>query len=246
MSIKLTTTNLEEIRDIAEKLLAEAESCKDVSKKADIDKDLDEVINYYKLTSKAKVYAEAKASDDAMKFAVTTFFYPTIRVKEIKDRETETVSRCIENAQAPIDLGDLHKKLEGIGADKKWIYAAEKFNYYLTIRAAKRVGATVNSDAFVMRDISREFDMGKNPCSNTQLLKTLQNVITMMLGDGYKATSHDVNYLVDCYSNDSKKSKTSITLANHKTLRNYLKKICYRVLTDGIGYNAEQKEIKEK
>ena len=52
-------------------------------------------------------------------------------------------------------------------------------------------------------------------------------------------------YLVDVYSNDNKKSKTGITAANHKTLRNYLKKVCYRILTNGTGYDVESKEIKE-
>ena len=36
-----------------------------------------------------------------------------------------------------------------------------------------------------------------------------------------------------------------ITAANHKTLRNYLKKVCYRILTGGTGYDVDQREIKE-
>ena len=141
----------------------------------------------------------------------------------------------------------MHKRLEGIGADSKWIYACEKFNFYLTLRAAERVGATVKSDAFALQEISKEISLGKNPCSNTQLLKTLQKLVDMMLGEGVgKCTSHDVHYLVDCYANDNKKSKTGITLANHKTLRNYMKKICYRVLTNGTGYDVDQREIKDK
>ncbi len=245
MSIELKTTDLEEIRAIAEDLLEKAEECENVEEKRAIEADLDEAILYYAATSKEKTYAAAKASDDAMKFAIMNFFFPTLKIKEDKDKDTGIVIRSIIDAERPIDLGDMHKKLGGIGANNAWIHAAEKFNYHLTIRAAKRVGATVNSNAFAMNEVSRQIDMGKNPCSNTQMLKTLQSIIDMMLGDGFKATSHDVNYLVDCYSNDSKKSKTSITLANHKTLRNYLKKICYRILTNGTGYDAEQKEIKE-
>ena len=242
--------NLPAIKEIAEELLEAVEGCEDITDKRVLESELDEVINTYTGISKAKCYAAAKASGDAMKYAIKEFFFPVIKVKETKDKDTDTVIRSIIEAERPIDLGDMHKKLGGIGADTNWIYRAEKFNYHLTIRAAERVGAKVKSDAFAMNEVSRAIEMGKNPCSNTQMLKTLQSIVDMMLGtkeDGsqYKAVSHDVNYLVDCYSNDNKKSKTSITAANHKTLRHYLKKVCYRILTDGKGYDCEQREIKE-
>lgn len=245
MAIELKTTNLEEIRAIAEELLEKSEASEDVAEKRAIDTDLEQCVNYYTAVSKEACYDAAKKSGDPMKFAIIEFFFPIIKVKENKDKETNIVTRSIVDAVKPIDLGDLHKKLGGIGTDTKWIYLAEKMNYFLTVRAADRVGATVKNDSFRMNEIARAIDMGKTPCSNTNLLKTLQSVITAMLGEEYKATSHDVNYLVDVYSNDNKKSKTGLTAANHKTLRNYLKKVCYRILTNGTGYELEQKEIKE-
>lgn len=245
MAIELKTTDLAEIKALAEEQLTKCEECENVDDKKTLEADLDEIINYYTATSKAKTYAAAKESEDAMQYAITTFFFPVIKVKEQKDKDTDVIIRSIVDAERPIDLGDLHKKIGGIGADKNWIYRAQKFNYHLTLRAANRVGAKVNSDAFAMHDIARQIDMGKNPCSNNQMLKTLQGIVTAMLGEGYKATSHDVNYLVDCYANDNKKSKTSITAANHKTLIGYLKKVCYRILTNGKGYGVDQREIKE-
>ena len=107
------------------------------------------------------------------------------------------------------------------------------------------MGTTVNSDAFRMNEISKAIDMGKTPLSNTNILKTLQIVISEMLGEEYKATSHDVKYLMYVYAQDNKKSKTAITAANHKTLRMYLKKVCYRILTNGTGYDVESREIRE-
>ena len=247
MAIELKTTDLAEIKALAEEYLEKVESCENVDEKASLQADLDEIINYYTATSKAKCYAAAKASDDPMQYAVLTFFFPTIKIKETKDKDTEVVIRSIVDAEKPIDLGDLHKKIGGIGANPNWIYAAQKFNYHLTIRAAQRVGAKVNSDAFAMHEVARQMDMGKNPCTGTQMLKTLRGVVSQMLGEEYtsKVTSHDVNYLVDCYANDNKKSKTSITAANHKTLIGYLKKVCYRILTNGKGYGVDQREIKE-
>lgn len=246
MAIKITTTNLAELKALAEEYLAKAEDAEEVSVKKDIEADLDEIIDEYGKQSKMQTYEAASKSGNAMEYAVKTFFYPVIKVAEKKEKDTDIVIRSIGMAQRPIDLGDLHKRLKGIGADTKWIYTAEKLNFYLTVRAAQRVGATVKSDAFRMHEIARDISLGKNPVSNTNMLKTLQTVITEMLGEGYKATSHDVNYLIDVYANDSKKSKTAITAANHKTLRNYLKKVCYRILTGGTGYDVEQKEIKEE
>lgn len=246
MAIEIKTRNLDEIKEIAESLLEKFVETDDVKERASLMDDIDDVIRCYTAESKAKCYAAAKASDNPMHWAIKEFFFPVIKLREKKDEETNTVIYSIIDAERPIDLRDLHKKIGGIGADKNWIYRVEKFNLHLTVRAANRVGAKVNIDNFNMNELSRAIDMGKNPCSNTQLLKTLQSVIDMMLGENYKATSHDVNYLVDVYSNDNKKSKTSMTAANHKTLIMYLKKVCYRILTNGKGYDVEQREIKEK
>ena len=245
MAVNLTTTNLEEIKALAEELLEKADSAENVDEKKSIEADLEQTVNYYTAVSKSNCYSEAKASGNPMEFAVLKFFFPTIKVKETEDKETKAVFRSIEPATKPIDLVNMHQKLGGIGADTKWFDALQKFNYYLTIRAAERVGAKVKSDALIISDVAKSIDMGKNPCSNTQLLKTLQGIVTMMLGGDYKANSHDVNYLVDVYANDNKKSKTSITLANHRTLAGYLKKVCGRILTNGTGYDVVQREIKE-
>ena len=245
MAIELKTTNLEEIKALAEELLEKSESAETVDEKRTIEADLEETINYYTSVSKENCYNAARAVEKPMEYAVLTFFFPTIRVKETIDKDTKAVIRNIVDSNKPIDLIDLNKKLNGIGVNKRWFSAIQKFNYHLTVRAANRVGATVNSDAMVMDDIARAFEMGKNPCSNTQMLKTLQGIINMMLGEDYKATSHDVNYLVDCYATDNKRSKTAITLATHKALVGYIKKICYRILSNGTGYDVVQKEIKE-
>lgn len=246
MNFEIKTTDLAEIKVIAQQQLELAENADSVSDKAKFESNLEEVIAYYGSISKAACYAAIRKTEDPMKSAILQFSYPTIKVKETRDKDTKIVVRSIEDAEKPIDLGDLYKRCEGnLGADRNWIYSAEKLNYHLTLRAAERVNATVKSDSFYMNKLSREIDLGKNPCSNTQLLKTLNLVIAQMIGEEFKGNSHDVNYLIDVYANDNKKSKTGITAANHKTLRNYLKKICYRILTGGTGYDVEQREIKE-
>lgn len=239
-------TDLAKIRAIATEWLEKSEIAENAGEIAEAFGVVEEAIKCYATMSRTACYNEAVKSGNPMQYAILEFFYPTIKVKENKDNETKAITRTIEDAEKPIDLGDLHKRKGGIGADKHWIYAAEKFNYYLSIRAAERVNAEIKKDSFYMNEISQKISLGKNPCSNTQLLKTLQGIVDMMLGEGYKVTSHDVNYLIDVYANDNKKSKTGITAANHKTLRGYLKKVCYRILTNGKGYDVQQKEIKDK
>lgn len=234
----------EPVKIIAGILLGLWVNAKTVNARDDYYNKLEQVINYYTTISKGECYKAAKESGSPMHYAVKTFFFPAIKIGKSEDKETHIVTYSIDEFEKPIDLGDMHKQLGGIGHDTNWIYTVEQLNYYLTIRAAERVGATVKIESFRMNDIARERSLGKNPCSNTNMLKTLQLIVTEMLGEGYKATSHDVNYLIDVYANDNKKSKTSITAANHKTLRNYLKKVCYRVLTNGTGYDVDQKEIK--
>lgn len=245
MAIEIKTTNLAEIKALAEEHLSKMVEAEEVSVQVECMRDIEECIKAYAAQSKANTYKELAESDDPMKNAVLKFFYPVIKYTEKKDKDTGIIIRAITDGGRPIDLGDLHKRLNGIGADHKWLYTAQKLNFYLTKRVADEVGATIKSDAFRMTEIAREIDLGKNPTSNTNMLKTLQAVITQMLGEGYKATSHDVKYLLNVYANDNKKSKTGITAANHKTLRNYLKKVCYRILTGGTGYDVDQKEIKE-
>lgn len=252
MAIKITTSDLEELKALAEEYLEKAESAEAVADKDEFNKDLEAILKEYKAISKAKACKAAEESGDALRYAVLNT-YPVIRVKETTDKETNTKMRSIVSVNASIDLGYLHKRITGgIGADKMWIHKAELLNYYLTIRACQRLNddsklkkLLKSRNSFNMTETSKAIDMGKTPCSNTNLLKTLQSVITAMIGGDYKATSHDVNYLVDVYSNDSKKSKTSITCANHKTLRNYLSKVCYRILLNRKGYDVEQKEYIE-
>lgn len=236
---------LAEIKAMAEDYLVKANSAEKTEDRSEFEDAMQQCINHYAFVSKNICYDAAKASGDPMRYACTEFFFPVIRVKETKDKDSNVIIRSIIEAAKPIDLGDMHKALNGIGHDTNWIHDAEKFNYYLCIRAAERVGATIKNDSYRMSEIARQRSLGKNPCSNTNLLKTLQLIITEMLGEGYKVTSHDVNYLVDVYANDDKRSKTGITAANHKTLRAYLKKVCYRVLNGNKGYDVTAKEIKE-
>lgn len=244
--LNFTNETMEEVKAMAEAFLEKADNAELAQDKANNEAAIEQCINRYKFLSKTACYAEAKASGDPMSYACTRFFYPVIRLKETRDKDSGIIIRSIIDAESPIDLGDIHKKLGGIGHDTNWIYTAEKFNFYMTARVAKDLNAKLNMDAYQMNKISHERELGVDPCSNSQLLKTLQTIVTEMLGEEYKATSHDVKYIIYVYAKDNRKTKNGVSVANHKTFRGFLQKVCWRILTGSDHYDVESKEIKMK
>lgn len=121
----------------------------------------------------------------------------------------------------------------------------EKFNFLLTAQKAIDLGIDPKeiNDSYAMSDLSKQIDMGKTPTSKTNILKTLTKVVQAMIGEEYKPTSHDVNFLMSVYSKKSRKALT-VTCANHKYLRGYLMEICNRIVTGGV-YGLEYKAVKQ-
>ena len=202
----------------------------------------DKKVGEYVATAKEKCFEECKATEDPMLYAVKTLSFPIIRITDKKDNETGLVTRSVTDSAKNINLFELHKYCGGIGKDDKWVYKLEKFNCVLTAKKAKDLGIDPKriNDSYAMNEISKSIDLGSNPCSNTQILKTLQSIVDAMVGDSYKATSHDVNYLNSVYSKKGKKA-LAVACANHRYLCDYLARICHRIVT-GASYEVEYKE----
>lgn len=209
-----------------------------------LDSKIYDTVNEYTSIVRDMCFEECKASEDPMITAVKTLSFVTIGVKDEKKGDDKVPVRVVIEKEKPIDLYKLHKFCEGIGADENWLYIAEKMNALLTAQKAIDLGLDPKdvNDSFAMSNIAREIDMGKNPTSKTNLLKTLQKVVTAMIGEGYKATSHDVNFLLSVYSRKSRKALT-VTTANHKYFRSYMAEICHRIVT-GKTYGIEYKAVK--
>ena len=209
------------------------------------DKAMTDTINEYTATVRDMCFEECKATDDPMLAAVKTLSYVTIGVKDEQKGDDKVPVRVIVDKERQIDLLKLDKFCGGIGADPNWMHVAQKMNFLLTAQKAKDLGldpAKVN-DSYAMSEIARQFEMGKNPTSKTNLLKTLQMVVTAMVGDGYKATSHDVNFLLSVYSKKNRKALT-VSCANHRNFRGYVMEVCYRIVT-GKSYELEYKTKRE-
>ena len=203
------------------------------------DKAMTDNINEYTATVRVMFFEECKATDDPMLAAVKTLSYVTIGVKDEQKGDDKVPVRVIVDKERQIDLLKLDKFCGGIGADPNWMHVAQKMNFLLTAQKAKDLGldpAKVN-DSYAMSEIARQFEMGKNPTSKTNLLKTLQMVVTAMVGDGYKATSHDVNFLLSVYSKKNRKALT-VSCANHRNFRGYVMEVCHRIVT-GKSYELE-------
>lgn len=204
-----------------------------------------EKINEYTGIVRDMCFEECKSSSDPMLAAVKVLSYVTIGVKDEQKGDNKVPVRSIVDKERQIDLLKLHKYCGGIGKDENWLHIAQKLNFLLTAQKARDLGLDPKAvnDSYAMSQIAQQYDMGKNPTSKTNLLKSLQTVVSAMLGDDYKATSHDVNFLMSVYSRKNRKALT-VTCANHRYFRNYLAEVCHRIVT-GKSYELDYKTKKD-
>ena len=216
-----------------------------VTKTIQLNEDTEKAVNEYTSIVRDMCFAECKATPDPMLTAVTMLTFKTIGVKDEKNEGEKFPTRVVINKERVINLKALDTYCGGIGADKNWMHICQKMNFLLTAQKAVDLGIDPKSvnDSYAMSEIARGFDMGKNPTSKTNLLKTLQTVISAMLGEGYKATSHDVNFLMSVYSKKNRKALT-VTCANHRNFQNYLAEVCHRIVT-GKSYGIEFRRKKD-
>lgn len=220
----------------------------EMDKVAETESDIDDAISEYTGIAELLAFDTCEKSENPMVTAVTMLTFRTIAKKDIKEEGSKVAIRKIDDKEKYIDLAKLHKRINGgIGADKTWIYQVEKLNMCMTAQRAQDLGCSAENlkdinDSYAMSEIAKQVQLGKNPCSNTQLLKTLTTIITAMLGEGYKPNSHDVAFLKSVYAKKGK-AALSVACANHKNFRNYIAEVCHRIVTGGI-YTVEFKRAK--
>ena len=254
--------NIAELHAKAEKLALEYNSLMGNDKAAEARKlylEINDIVDEHNEDSRALCFGDCRDSENPMLTAVTVLTYPTIALKEEKNKEDKAAAPTLTviTKSRNIDLRALHKFVNGgIGADKNWIHMVEQFNFRLTLRVATELGCSGEklkeiSDSYAMTALAKELELSKSPdgkkaapdpTSNTQMVKTLQLIVTAMLGDGYKATTHDVKYIEWLYG---KKGKNALTVncANHKFLTQYICEVCHHIVT-GAEYSPEYKQVK--
>lgn len=211
-----------------------------------IDSETVENVNEYTGLVRDMTFEDIAATPDPMKEACKRLSFQTIAVKDVKEGESRLPTRKLIDRDKPIDLLKLHKFVkEGIGHDKDWNYMVEKLNLLLTCQVAKDIGVDPKDiyDSYDMAVIARQYDLGKNPASKTNLLKTLTTIVHAMIGDEYKPVSHDVNFLLRVYSKKSRKALT-VSCANHRYMRSYCMEICHKLIENkeyGVEYQEKKK-----
>lgn len=210
------------------------------------EEEMEKAINEFTSLAKTECFELCASAEDPMLEAIKRLSFTTIGKKDSKKGEEKIPVREIIEKEKAINLYALHKAVDGgIGADKKWHNFVEQMNFLLTAQCAVDLGISPKEvhDSYKMSEISRAIDMGKTPTSKTNLLKTLQMIITAMIGEEYKATSHDVNYLMKIYTRKNRAALT-VTCANHKFFTGYIAEICNHIVTGnsyGIDFVKEKK-----
>ena len=207
--------------------------------------EIEQTVNEYTSIAREECFAALKSTSDPMLEAVKKLTYPTIRARDSKQGEEKVPVRTIKDVEKPIDLLKLHKYVGESGINKDWAYMVEKLNFLMTAQKAVDLGIdpTEVNNSYAMSDISKAIDLGKTPTSKTNILKTLQAIVTAMVGEEYKATSHDVAFLMSVYSRKNRAALT-VTCANHKYMRQYMAEICHRIVLNK-SYALDYKKIKK-
>lgn len=239
-------TTLAGLKAKAEELCKQYNGTENIGEAAKIAAQITETVNEYTGMVRKQAFDECLASPNPMIAAVSKLEFTTIGAKDVVEDGASVAVKQIVEKKRPIVLADLHKRAKGgIGADPNWIYMTEQLNKLLTARVATEITrkedieAVVKEidDSFAMSEIAKsiKFTTGTksdpNPVSNTNLLKTLQAIVTAMLGEGFKATSHDVAFLTWVYSKKGK-SALHIACSNTRFLQQYIAEICHRILLE--------------
>lgn len=210
------------------------------------DKALGELEQEYAKAKAIFVYEGLKAGTAPMLDAIRRHDYGVIGHKDEKDSETGAVTRVESEKSRQINLAKFEAwAKESYAVDSKWVHILQRFNQLLCMRAAKELGLNVKvCDSYFVSEKAKEIELGATPLSNSSILKALQNVINAIVGDAYKATSHDVAYLLMTYT---KKGKTALSVAtsNHTTMQLLVGDILHRIVT-AKGYSLQFKEAKAK
>lgn len=210
-----------------------------------LDAEIAEKISEYGELTRDICLMECAETSDPMLEAVKRLEYETLAVKDSKEDGSDFKVRTIVDRVKPIDPVKLNEFVSGgIGHNKDWELLIEQFNLRMTLKVAEDIGVDPKgiNDSYYMSKLARDVDLGKTPCSKTNLLKTLQLIVSAMIGDDYKAITHDVNYLLAVYSKKSRKA-LSVTVSNHKQMRALCMEICHRIVTGG-RYDIDYKKIK--
>lgn len=259
ITLTVTQENMAKFRTEAETLCKKYNGL-DLSKttKDDIDKilsDMDKAVENYNSNSWTQMLLEVKAAEDPMKAAILAFSYPVIAVKDknIGEKDAPVIIKELSDGTKIIDLKKVNSHVpNGIGHDTKWYSMIEKFNMLMTIRVATDIKAKDAKDSkaiakmiaetFDISTESKDIPLTPDVISNNKMNQAVQLVVTSMIGEGYKCTSHDTKFIEWRYGKKSR-NRLCVTCSTSKELMETMMHVCNKLLTGGT-YEAEYKKAK--
>lgn len=208
-----------------------------------------------------ETYDELLQTTNPIKECVLKLQYTTLKVQD-KEEEKIMICKVVEksvdlNPYGLVEYAD--KKNQKV--ESTWTHMSQKLNWLMCIRLGQALGdpvwATENlknvSDSFMMSAIARDIDLtgtvtedGKkkpDPLSNKQIIATMSNIITTMVGDPVTCKSCDVTYLENAFGKKGKHAQ--IVTPKTKTFALILRDIAWRNLTKS-NYEMLSKQVKIK
>lgn len=223
----------------------------DAAKMAKNESELKDIESSYRAVKTKQVFGECATLKDA----IVRHDFPIIGHKAIKSEGTITGFEMVSDKICQIDLVEYCKYMQ---LDATWRFKVEKLNQLLAMRAGREIGMTNAQitkmhDSFHMNELARKLDMGETPDSNTAICKVLQQVLDSILfeddGKGknlnrYKCNSHDVAYLLMCYTKRGKEV-LSVSVAKNAYIHRLIADILHRTVT-GKVYNLDYQMVENK
>jgi len=210
---------------------------------ADISKEAAGLVERFNWASNQAEFLKCAESEDPMRAVVERFtrLNASIRDKKEDVGGGEVHSLALDISEKQIDLLRFAKYFnEKYGANigkGDWYSAIQQLGLQLTLKTAAGIGEDVRKfDAsYNMTKLAREFKLAKedetgstpNPVSKNQMIKTIDLILTLMLGEG-GCDSRDAYYLGQVYAKKSKKA-LSLKAMNNRQLVGLMHEIAHRV-----------------
>lgn len=222
----------------------------DAAKMGRIEQELKEAESAYSEAKCKEVFKELKQADNPIKAAVEKHSYLVVSHKTIREDGVVKGFEIVEDKPRQIDLVKLAKLCN---VSPMWEHSVQRFNQLLAMRTAKDLkmsNAQIKKicDSFYMSDLARQIDLGGTPDSNRSIGKQLQLLVDGILfeddGKGkniYKVNSHDVAYLLKCYTKRGKKT-LSVAVAKNAYMYRLVLDIMHRIVT-GKSYDLEYRMV---
>lgn len=207
---------------------------------ADVEGKLAELVNIekeFRAVRESEVFAGLMDTHQAIEL----HHFDTIGHKKTTDEGRMT---GVEASKRTVQI-DLKKFCEVKGFDLGWFYELQALNKRLTLRVAASIGVTAAEmkridDSYNMDKLASEIQLGKTPTSDTQVVKHMQKVLDMLSPGEGKVNSHDLGYVMSCYTKRNNRAALRVQCSKHSVLLSLMGDVFYRIVTKGV-YGVDYK-----